>query len=975
MFIEDQGEDERTSSLSEKLTAWIDRREKPFCNGEALWWERLVLSDVSACEAAEDIGPLISRGEAEFRESAQDTDATALCLSGGGIRSAAFSLGVVQALASKELLTSFSYLSTVSGGGYLGGFLQRWALGNPDDGRNEQGLERALARSITGETLPELDRLRDGTNFITPKVGAFSSDSWVAIATSLRNIFVNWLLFAPLFVLVGAVPALLYWFLMASGPSWSLAALGVHFVALVVAMIGVGMGLPTYRRSGFLGPRTLALWIVVPVFIAALMTLIMAASPPLFALPIAGKLDQDAWRMWPSAVSAIAASVAGLEIAMLWSLRSDQVVGIRIVTDLPLWCLSGAFAAAAYLGCTVYIFGGDQPWVYPIEGGVAGAEMLVIGGPALFIAAILIAGWTFSLFRGVFRRKLFLKSDLDREWLIRLSAIMIKPTLVWTCLASIAILAVFFDFRSGRFAQPDTAESKLSFDYGAWLVSGGFGSGLLGALAGKSGATWIGYVRKFLSLELIAIIGTIVFGVLVLAIGSLVANQLVFGIHGQLVDRCLDGWCEAAWFMSASYIAVMAGLFLFLAVFGRIIDVNRFSLNGFYRNRLARAFLGAARCGPMLSRDVHHDERMPDPFTGFDPADNVRLHTLWPSKRQTGRRPALFPVINVTLNALATKRLAWQERKALPFVLTPLACGSGWLNGSSDREQSGAIGAYVAANRYGGQERDQALEGYGVTLAAAMAISGAAATPNMGYHSSPATAFLMTLFNVRLGAWLPNPALWRPARSDNPVDKQRNSVALLLRELAGLTDDQKPDIYLSDGGHFENLGLYEMIRRRCSNIVVVDGGCDPELRFEDLGNALRKIAIDFNVDITFEPFCIEKVKDGRMMKKSHAVGTIHYPEGWKGKLLYLKLGMIEGLPLDVMAYAAKHGEFPHEPTTDQWFSESQFESYRRLGQHLVESICADDYSRCYEGGARIRTFIESVEGAKDPPAVVPIHAR
>jgi hypothetical protein len=233
----------------------------------------------------------------------------------------------------------------------------------------------------------------------------------------------------------------------------------------------------------------------------------------------------------------------------------------------------------------------------------------------------------------------------------------------------------------------------------------------------------------------------------------------------------------------------------------------------------------------------------------------------------------------------------------------------------------------------------------------------------MGYHSSPATAFLMTLFNVRLGAWLPNPALWRPSDPDNPVEKQRNSVALLVRELVGRIDSRKPDVYLSDGGHFENLGLYEMTRRRCTNIIVVDAGCDANLQFEDLGNALRKISIDQNVDIRFDDFGVEKLKELRMMKRAYAVGTIRYPEGWKGKLLYIKPGMVADLPLDVMAYASRHDLFPHEPTTDQWFSESQFESYRRLGQHLVASMGKVKYAAGAEGGERLRQFLDDIGDA------------
>ena len=123
-----------------------------------------------------------------------------------------------------------------------------------------------------------------------------------------------------------------------------------------------------------------------------------------------------------------------------------------------------------------------------------------------------------------------------------------------------------------------------------------------------------------------------------------------------------------------------------------------------------------------------------------------------------------------------------------------------------------------------------------------MTISGAAASPNMGYHTSPLVRFVMMLFNARLGAWLGNPGeagegTWRESGP-------RSAVSSVVKEALALTNDCSAYVYLSDGGHFENLALYEMARRRCRIVVVVDGGCDRELTYEDLGNAMRKIRVD-----------------------------------------------------------------------------------------------------------------------------------
>jgi hypothetical protein len=211
---------------------------------------------------------------------------------------------------------------------------------------------------------------------------------------------------------------------------------------------------------------------------------------------------------------------------------------------------------------------------------------------------------------------------------------------------------------------------------------------------------------------------------------------------------------------------------------------------------------------------------------------------MWGTQRDTGWQP--FHLINIALNVVSTKRLAWQERKAESFTVSPLH--SGTACGSVFRGRDGvwrAQGAYRVSDTYGGPE--------GISLGTALAISGAAASPNMGYHSSPPLAFLMTLGNVRLGWWLGNPVNEKSSRCEGP----RLAITALINEMIGNTTDESKYVYLSDGGHFENLGLYEMVRRRCKFIVVSDAGCDPNFAFEDLGNAVRKLTLDLGVPITF----------------------------------------------------------------------------------------------------------------------------
>ena len=248
-----------------------------------------------------------------------------------------------------------------------------------------------------------------------------------------------------------------------------------------------------------------------------------------------------------------------------------------------------------------------------------------------------------------------------------------------------------------------------------------------------------------------------------------------------------------------------------------------------------------------------------------------------------------------------------------------------------------------------------------MTLGTAITLSGAAVSPNMGYHSSPATAFLMTLFNVRLGAWLANPA--SASAQALREAKPPNALSALAREMLGLTDDRGPEVYLSDGGHFENLGIYEMVRRRCRYIVVVDAGADPGADFADLGNAVRKSFIDQNIEIRFAPpVAIGSRKNPILPPRSYAYAEIFYPEGGPpGELLYLKPCYPSDVPIDVRAYGSTSEEFPHEPTAEQWFSESQFESYRRLGYYELSVLGKPKYTA-------VADFVRDARAELDPQA-------
>src|SRR5262249_38400026 len=175
---------------------------------------------------------------------------------------------------------------------------------------------------------------------------------------------------------------------------------------------------------------------------------------------------------------------------------------------------------------------------------------------------------------------------------------------------------------------------------------------------------------------------------------------------------------------------------------------------------------------------------------------------------------------------------------------------------------SRTAGSYRPTNRYARN----------ISLGTAVTISGAAASPNSGYHSSPAVTALLTIFNARLGAWLGNPHDQEAWTARGPT----YGLFHLLRELFGLTDDRGKYVYLSDGGHFENLGVYELVRRRCRYIVACDAGCDAQHNFEDLGNLIRKCRSDFGIPIEIDHGSLRRTIDGGRTRWHCAIGQVRY---------------------------------------------------------------------------------------------------
>ena len=247
----------------------------------------------------------------------------------------------------------------------------------------------------------------------------------------------------------------------------------------------------------------------------------------------------------------------------------------------------------------------------------------------------------------------------------------------------------------------------------------------------------------------------------------------------------------------------------------------------------------------------------------------------------------------------------------------------------------------------------------GVRIGMASAISGAAVNPNMGYHSSVAVSFLLTVFNIRLGWWLGNPASDR-YREVSPA----LGLLYTFKELFGMTNAKSSFVNLSDGGHFDNMGIYELVRRRCPFIICCDAEEDDEMKFEGIGNAIRKCRTDFGVEIELP---LAQLQRSNGFSQTHcAVGTISYPpespsqqaplkhasdrvdnraqaesgQRSKGIVVYMKSSLTGDEPSDILEYQGRNKSFPHQSTLNQWFDESQFESYRRLGLHVATKTFA-----------------------------------
>jgi predicted acylesterase/phospholipase RssA len=409
------------------------------------------------------------------------------------------------------------------------------------------------------------------------------------------------------------------------------------------------------------------------------------------------------------------------------------------------------------------------------------------------------------------------------------------------------------------------------------------------------------------------------------------ASQWISDLSGHWFAG-FPGDAPIGWF----YLVTSFALF----VASLLLSPNANSIQSLYRDRLSKAFLFDPTA--IEGRPPRWHLRKPIPnlldiavteelmnYENFElaPLDRFKLSEI--SCTDTP-----YHLINTALNIQGSKYANRRGRNADFFIFSPRFIGSGATK-------------YVRTTEFEDEVRE-------LDLATAMAVSGAGPSSNMG--ASTALTPTLAILNVGLGYWVANPRQLASARKPLSVFDQ----AYFLQKWFGLMRENSDTVYLTDGGDIDNLGMYELLRRRCQLIIAVDAEADPEMSFRSLVALQRNVRIDLGVLISLPWAEIrnttraasEEIARNRGRLPPHsaphgphcALGEIHYPHGRKGILLYVKSSITGDESDYIVDYKRRFPNYPHETTADQFFSEEQFEVYRALGFHAVSEVfLGNDY--------------------------------
>ena len=412
--------------------------------------------------------------------------------------------------------------------------------------------------------------------------------------------------------------------------------------------------------------------------------------------------------------------------------------------------------------------------------------------------------------------------------------------------------------------------------------------------ARKKLGSWLAKHRGFV-LNLVASVsvplGLIAAFVLFVEIGA--ANTVGAPPHGHW-------WKElVAWLVPAVVLAVLA----------HYADLNSTSMHSFYKRALCRAFA--------VGR-VRRDGRIT--------AKELPYNTLYPlSECQPSGFPELLVCSSVNISDYG---LVPTGKKVASFVFSADQLGS------TNCESVGIFPTTDYERKISPRMRPD------LTLPAAVSISGAAISPEMGKMTRAPLRALLALGNVRLGVWVPNPArvCKDRGRSNRRLFPYAPRMLYLLREMFGYDHASSRFLYVTDGGHYENLGLVELLRKRCTKIICIDASGEQIDSFGTIFDAMRLANSELQVDFSsFDPTVMgPAAHEPELVETAYVEGKFTYNDGVSGQITVVKAGVPTDAPAELLDYRKSNPAFPYDTTLDQFFDADRFDAYRRLG-----AFCTD----------------------------------
>jgi hypothetical protein len=636
-------------------------------------------------------------------------------------------------------------------------------------------------------------------------------------------------------------------------------------------------------------------------------------------------------------------------------------LGWRVVLGL---LFNLAFLIVPLVGATLLLTG---LFYAPLLPGLAGPCEEASGGPAC--GADVPAGFWIAPAVALLLALAFGMATLLRRWSKekweRFFAVWSVRALVLAGGLALLLLALPYlvEWLEGSRGGGETVEpsgEETGFGFGAGLIAllAGVAAQLTHLLSSKTVTQEIGRAQKAFGKLGSAARVTLGYVAAALAGPLLFLAVVALTLATGLGEASNDGQVDVGLIVAG--VAVLAAFALFYRL---MADLTTWSLHPFYKRRLSSAFalkrVAAADLTPEERQRFEAVEgEAPDEHgvaveRDFD--DLVSLSETALDETQAKEWPTLLVCAAANISDSAATP---PGRRVTSFTFSPHTVGGPLVgavatweleNAFESREeafpapgekpQDGSatppIGEWVA-------EAARQRRRHDLSLPAVIAMSGAAISPSMGKMTRRPLTFLMALANIRLGVWVPNPRWLVDFEEDERLRKRylRPRPFYLLCELLGLNRIGAKYLYVTDGGHYENLGLVELLRRGCTEVYCFDasGVGKGRAEFEALGDAIALARSELGVEIEFDsdPEDLAPDKESHVAKADMATGRISYRDGSKGTLIYVRNTITPKAPWDAKAYHKADPRFPHNPTVDQLYTDQKFEAYRVLGQRAGE---------------------------------------